>query len=442
MKRLVLPLLALALAAPLNSTADDYGVLSRTVEISPDTETERKPQSEDPATPSPAEESHAEGAEGAANATLLSPDMAAEIQRLDASLLPEIEAILAQRKALGEDEAVETASHDLYELVSVLFSWQTEELADEFKRLSDPSLEPGSNELRALLKRFDEVMSRTNTPAARLSAALVKRHEAAGPVSDLDALVIAIGTLPDPLPDARRILDRGGIDLNRYASRARTSTPLHEAVRRGRPETVRLLVERGADVNFPGSLCEGRSSYPIETAARAGHLEIARFLLDSGAEVDKSSDNAMNATVEAARFLHPDLLALLFERGGTIATNALPPWCSEDAPGNPSFCDARWPEPLTPDEKERHLACLRLLVEHGLPLDRPAGRYERRHTPLTWCVLRDCPDDVAYLLSAGADPGVFLPQWTAADDPRGAAFAIARQFARTNCLAVLERHTP
>ena len=52
------------------------------------------------------------------------------------------------------------------------------------------------------------------------------------------------------------------------------------------------------------------------------------------------------------------------------------------------------------------------------------------------------PDEVAYLLSAGADPGVFLPQWTAADDPRGAAFAIARQFSRTNCLAALERHTP
>ena len=40
MKRLTLLLPLLALAAPLNSTADDYGDFSKTVEISPATETD------------------------------------------------------------------------------------------------------------------------------------------------------------------------------------------------------------------------------------------------------------------------------------------------------------------------------------------------------------------------------------------------------------------
>ena len=246
-----------------------------------------------------------------------------------------------------------------------------------------------------------------------------------------DMLCWAISFHPrDPMPFVREIYERTRPNLNTHALDWHRS-PLYEAVLDNEIDVVRYLVEQGADVNFEGDPWHD-ATYPIEGAARHDRLEIARFLLENGADVNITSVDESNAVTESVRHHHPEMLAFLLERGGMVATNSI----------KPTFKDAErsWWNPEV--EKKKYLSCLRLLVEHGLPVNYPDGPKADLHTPLTWCVYRDYPECVEYLLSIGADPGIFLPDWPASKDPRGSAFAIARQFARTNCLEILERHQP
>ena len=90
----------------------------------------------------------------------------------------------------------------------------------------------------------------------------------------------------DTLLDAARTGDRarvaslldGGADVN-AVSRYNVSA-LGFAAERGHVEIVRLLVERGANVNVAESFYGFR---PVDFALRGGHLDIAVFLLEHGA---------------------------------------------------------------------------------------------------------------------------------------------------------------
>jgi outer membrane protein assembly factor BamB len=89
----------------------------------------------------------------------------------------------------------------------------------------------------------------------------------------------------DALLDAARSGDRArvatlldeGVDVNTL-SRYNVSA-LGFAAERGHLDVVRLLVERGADVNVTDSFYGSR---PLDFALRGGHLEIALYLLERG----------------------------------------------------------------------------------------------------------------------------------------------------------------
>ncbi len=61
-------------------------------------------------------------------------------------------------------------------------------------------------------------------------------------------------------------------------------TPMFVAVRDGQAEIVRLLLDRGVDVNAPIERVYGRG--PLYYAADRGHLDVVRELLGAGAIVD------------------------------------------------------------------------------------------------------------------------------------------------------------
>ena len=89
--------------------------------------------------------------------------------------------------------------------------------------------------------------------------------------------------------------------------------PLSAAVEAGHDEIARLLVERGADPNWPEPTApQGRS---LQAAASAGNVAMVKLLLTHGADPNSgvdSSGNAMTSTNSS------EIRALLGARGGMI----------------------------------------------------------------------------------------------------------------------------
>lgn len=111
---------------------------------------------------------------------------------------------------------------------------------------------------------------------------------------------------------ARRALDAGeGVETP--LGYGEPDTPLSQAVQQGHGEIVRLLLERGAQVDVRG--WSGLS--PLYWAAFGGKLEIARMLLEAGARVTQErSENEETSMHAAADKGDVDMLRLLLERGG------------------------------------------------------------------------------------------------------------------------------
>jgi ankyrin repeat protein len=80
-------------------------------------------------------------------------------------------------------------------------------------------------------------------------------------------------------PETARLLVENGADVNAYADNELGVHPLNSAVAAGQGETVELLLEAGADPNAPT-----RSGHtPLDAALANGDEEIAKLLHAHGA---------------------------------------------------------------------------------------------------------------------------------------------------------------
>jgi len=82
----------------------------------------------------------------------------------------------------------------------------------------------------------------------------------------------------------------------------------------GRVETVALLLDRGADVNIPG----GGYGSALGAAACWGSVETVALLLDRGADVNVPSGRYGSALVAAASGGKVEIVALLLDRGADV----------------------------------------------------------------------------------------------------------------------------
>jgi len=89
-------------------------------------------------------------------------------------------------------------------------------------------------------------------------------------------------------------------------SREAVNDALLTGATHGRTETVRLLLDGGANVR-PNTLCSA-----LFEAAANGHSETVTLLLDRGVDVHAIGDSALN---EAIRFGHTETAKILRERG-------------------------------------------------------------------------------------------------------------------------------
>ena len=123
---------------------------------------------------------------------------------------------------------------------------------------------------------------------------------------------------------------------------------LHSAVSRGNIERVRMLVERGADLNAEGMY--GRT--PLYYAALCGQSNIVDYLLDKGADPTKGASwKGHNTPLHVAAF-------------------------------------------------EGHVSIVAALIEHGVKVDLLD---DAQQTPLHEAAWHGQPDVVRYLISQGAD---------------------------------------
>jgi hypothetical protein len=88
--------------------------------------------------------------------------------------------------------------------------------------------------------------------------------------------------------------------------------PLIIAARNGQAGLVRLLLERGADVNARDKETEATA---LIAAAHQGHAQVVEILLQKGADVNAKDKTGKTALGQATRYNHEDVAKLLKERG-------------------------------------------------------------------------------------------------------------------------------
>eukprot|EP00435_Cladocopium_sp_Y103_P045028 s1089_g12.t2 len=96
-------------------------------------------------------------------------------------------------------------------------------------------------------------------------------------------------------------------------------TPLHRAAQGGHIETMRLLLEAGAEIGVPGGGTElMKWQAPLHLAALGGHLEAVRFLIDNGAQKDQQGFVWATPLQNAAFAGHLDVVRFLVESGASL----------------------------------------------------------------------------------------------------------------------------
>jgi ankyrin repeat protein len=108
-----------------------------------------------------------------------------------------------------------------------------------------------------------------------------------------------------------KVLIDKGVDVNCETGRGGTALMWAAGSQENTVDTVKALLEAGADVNKKTE--DGCTA--LMDAARQGNIEIARVLLDSGAEVNAVNMEGRTALTEASAGGHKEIVRLLENEG-------------------------------------------------------------------------------------------------------------------------------
>lgn len=95
-------------------------------------------------------------------------------------------------------------------------------------------------------------------------------------------------------------------------------TPLQVACEFGRLKTVELLLEEGADVNWPINCSSEHAAFPLQAAASQRDESLITLLLDKGADIDAQSGFYGNALIRACGEGDENIVRLLIGRGASV----------------------------------------------------------------------------------------------------------------------------
>lgn len=108
-------------------------------------------------------------------------------------------------------------------------------------------------------------------------------------------------------PETVQLLVSRGADVAQVAKNPMKIQPLHAAAASKNADVVKILVNAGAPVN--GKQHEGWA--PLHEAAKSNNLEMARALLGKGADPKQTNDKGQSAIGLAAEQGHTEMLKLL-----------------------------------------------------------------------------------------------------------------------------------
>ena len=186
----------------------------------------------------------------------------------------------------------------------------------------------------------------------------------------------------------RLLLDRGA---NVNMQGGEYNNALQAAASRGEHEAIQLLLDEGAVVNAQG----GPYGNALQAAAYSGIPEAIQLLLDKGADIHAQGGQYGNALQAAAGKI--DAMQLLLHHGADVNAQG-------GEYGNALQAAAYW----------GRVRCVRLLLNKGANVNAQGGVYG---TALQAAVATPFPDDrsndalhiAEILLDHGADPTTYVP---------------------------------
>jgi len=154
---------------------------------------------------------------------------------------------------------------------------------------------------------------------------------------------IILETIMGNFDNVSHLLDTGA-DIN---TRSKTTdyTPLHYACSKGDTKIVRLLIDRGVDVNA----CDKYSTTPLILAIENNNLEIVRLLLEHGADVNPYYKDSRIPLITASIYGNLDIVQLLLDYGADV--NARNTFTGETA--------------LIFAYKNNHIDIVKILIKYG-----------------------------------------------------------------------------
>jgi len=112
------------------------------------------------------------------------------------------------------------------------------------------------------------------------------------------------------------LLDKGA-DVNEYNEGG--ETPLHYATRGGHTEVMKILLDHGANIRAKGTGC----GTPLQWAARNGQIKAAELLLARGADINQQGTDKRTALMDAAENGDADMVKLLLLRRADVNARAI-----------------------------------------------------------------------------------------------------------------------
>lgn len=168
------------------------------------------------------------------------------------------------------------------------------------------------------------------------------------------------------------------------------------AIQDGNRQKVRELLSLGVNVNRPliapnDTDDEISIFYPLIHAAARNHIDMVQDILAAGADVNVQRQNGDTALIAAAIEGNPETTQLLLQAGADVHATGYD--------GATALHNATLPE--TEADRPGALAVMRLLLEHGVPIN---AQDSYGDTALMQCVRDNFIEGARLLLEHSADP--------------------------------------